>query len=306
MGERASETASHASVEDSLRPPPRVDLSRIKLGPGALPAQEFDPLKRDERYDAFWAHIESHFEPINQDHVKSLRGIRVNMYGGKVDHDLRLEKITTTDNAVMNSFPYTQRLVAAMLDVGGGEQTNTAVKTSKEGTFWGGEDKKVSGMIEGRVKRELEEWGLIEKEAEADGKVREVQWKLREVKTVNRMRKVALYTKVIGEELRSQAIRREIKKWEDGVEICYIEKMIRDMKKNKKSRSKFQKMYQRMFGHYKEKERSEERGGKVGESNGRSVGGKGSSSKKKKKKVGKSDKMPHGNSSKSSKTHAQR
>lgn len=212
-----------------------------------------------------------------------------------------------TMTSSLNSFPFTHRLVAAMLDVSGVGGTSAPSslppKMTRGGAgmdpcFWmgvGGESE-VRGFqvaLEKRVKIELVEYGLMEEKDDDDLQMvmRQEQWKLRDTKHVTRMRKTALYTQIIGVELRAQAIRREVKKYQDQVEMAYLERMVRNMKRNKKSRSKYQKLLQRMFGHYKEKDKVADRMKKAAEtiSNGRLLTNgddKGRTSAKKKKRKG--------------------
>lgn len=340
------------SSEDSIAPH-RLGQERLKPGPGALPADAFDPLKHSDT-EQFWHAIDGYFQPINQNDVSFLRAIPLNPYGGQRDHHLRLaaeepcgkrpakssrkddvEDANSKDHstrgsganaaadangdvrlagasdvstlaASLNSFPFTHRLVAAMLDVGGAtgapSQPGTPARPSRilggvDAGFWmgvgiDGDVRQYQKTVEERVKIELVENGLIDErnDDELQSALREEQWKLRDVKSVTRMRKTTLYTLIIGTELRAQAMRREVKRHHDQVEIAYLERMVRNMKKNKKSRSKYQRLLQRMFGHYKETEKKGERGKKgveaitngrvitTGEERGRSVG------KKKKKK----------------------
>ena len=322
-------------------------MSRLKPRQGALPAHEFDPLKHEE-WEPFWHEIDQHFKPITLEHVRSLRAIPANPFGGSADHHLTLlptallpdvkpdkrrdramkklhvspvkseerkrvigAKVKTealpvalpTSNpptafqippvapaeasslvSTLNSFPFTQRLVAALLDEAPGKASLTTapvIRSSRPGAndaFWIGlgSEKDVRSYqtaLENRVKIELLDAGLIDssKDDPLESTIRLEQWKLRDLKTVNRMGKTALYNRVIGTELRRQALDREIKRHNDQVEINYLERLIRTMKKNKKSRTKIQKLLQRMFGQYKEKEKQNDKAKKGVEasSNGR-------------------------------------
>lgn len=342
MAERAPrpDNASQSS-EDSVLPPPRLDRSRIKAGPGALAADAFDPL-RHEDWERFWASIDNYFQPINQDDVRFLRSVPVNPFGGCKDHDLRLtprpmggsvqarrnsvnkarertvrvsatgagptqsipgaklaagaaKKTSIADTAsgslsaapvpvamdltedddpltmpaCLNAYPFTHRLVAALLDEGGpgGTPPPSAAPARANRSGGGGEEPFWAGVgaeddlrgyqlvLEDRVKIELIDIGLLDrKEDDAlQTAMRHEQWKLRDCKTRTRVRKSSLYTLIIGSELRLQAVRREIKRHNDKVEMAYLDRMVRNLKKNKKSRSKFQKLLQRMFAHYKDK-----------------------------------------------------
>ncbi|KAI0564043.1 hypothetical protein FGB62_30g234 [Gracilaria domingensis] len=185
----------------------------------------------------------------------------------------------------LNSFPYTQRLIAALLDEnpsGTPHPSTPSARNSRathlmEDSFYLGHGsdtdvRSFQGAMETRVKIELIENGLIDDplESELDSKLRLEQWRLRDLKMVNRMRKTSLFTRIIGIELRHQAFDREVKRHTDHVEIAYLEKMIGNMKKNKKSRSKYQKMMQKMFGRYKEHDKiSKSKKGSDTISNGR-------------------------------------
>lgn len=212
----------------------------------------------------------------------------------------------STQIATLNSFPYTQRLFAAFLDTNGvggtpapnsGQSRNNRTSHFLDDGLWLGvgastDRREYQYVFEDRVQTELSDLGLIDRneKEELQFQIRHEQWKLREVKIVNRIRKASLYTLVVGTKLRPQALKREVKRHNDQVEMAYLERMVRNMKKNKKSRSKYQKMLQRMFGQYKEKEKHAERMRKAVESvnNGRLLTNgdekpKVSSSKKKRK-----------------------
>lgn len=172
----------------------------------------------------------------------------------------------------LNSFPMTHRLAAALLDKGGprGTPLPSALPNKKNSSQSGMDISLYIGIgsepdvrsyqkaFEERVKIELVDSGLLgEKHVdEVQVTMRHEQWKLRDTKYIAKMRKTALYTLIVGSELSAQAVRREVKKHRDQVEMAYLERMVRNMKKNKKSRSKFQKLLQRMFGHYKDKDKS--------------------------------------------------
>lgn len=354
MGEaRQVPDNTSTSSTDSIKLPTRIDISRLKPGPGALPADEFDPLKHEE-WEQFWYIIDQHFQPVNQDDELFLRSIPVNPFSGLRDRDLRLPfarddsrndlkldrrkekrepkrekqhftspkldrslkmktecvnpnfKPTSTANSSvytptsssdsdsmalctsLNSFPFTHRLVAAMLDdssSGASPAVTLPVRgnranNSMDDCLWmgiGGETdvRSYQTALEERVKIELIETGLLEekKDDPLQTSIRHEQWKLRDTKTMNRMRKTALVTRIVGTELRQQAIIRELKKYHDQIEMAYLERMVRNMKKNKKSRTKFQKILQRMFGHYKDRDKTADKSKKVAEtaSNGRLI-----------------------------------
>lgn len=347
MGESRSHVDNaSASSEDSTTPPPRLDASKLKSGPGALPADTFDPLRHID-VEPFWFQIDSHFHPINQEHLRNLRSLPVNQYNGLYDREIQLplpsemeiknegrdrkrdikresrrekntddggkrpfDRIspvkarsennivsyrssgsfnsevpksvsTDQDSAVMraslNSFPYTQRLIAALLDENpNGTQPPSVLTKSPtrravlEDCLWMGagtepEFRAYQSVLEIRVKHELSEKGWLDENNEhsLDSELRREQWKLRDLKTVNRIRKLTVYSKIISTELKQQADRRAKKKQQDLVEIAYLERMVAKMKKNKKSRSKYQKLLSRKFGHYKDKDKLNEKAKKV-------------------------------------------
>lgn len=178
--------------------------------------------------------------------------------------------------ASLNSFPYTQRLIAALID----ENVNTTSpptishnRAHREDVFWPGPGtdqdlRTYQSVLETRIKHELVEKGWVprdednnisEKQKEQDElletELRKEQWKLRDVKTMNTIRKRFLYSKILSSEMTAQAERREKKRQDDQFERIYLERMISTMKKNKKSRIKFQKLLSRMFGHVKDKDK---------------------------------------------------
>lgn len=183
--------------------------------------------------------------------------------------------------AALNSFPFTHRLVAALLDEDPGSTQVPIVPTkfssrhSLHGdTFWNGagfesDTRSFQSVFEARVKRELREAGLLDNniDDEMQTAMRQEQWILRDQKSANLNRKSQLYSKIVFNELPNQATKRVRKHHDDETEMAYLESMIRKMKKNKKSRSKYQKMFQNMYGHYKDKEKTVDKSKKVTESN---------------------------------------
>jgi hypothetical protein len=170
------------------------------------------------------------------------------------------------DHAGLNSFPFTHRLVAALIDEGGGGMPSSAPQRPARGMaasdadqFWAGmgtdsELRLFQRAMEDRVVTELREAGLLMELGDPlQSLMRQDQWQLRDVKTANRARKSSLYTLVVGSELRRQAIKREMKKHEDKTEIYYLERMIKKLKKNKKARNKYPKLLAKMFKNYKKK-----------------------------------------------------
>jgi Histone acetyltransferases subunit 3 len=170
------------------------------------------------------------------------------------------------DESALNSYPLTQRLVAALLDEGGGGQPSAAPQrpargmTSEVDRFWPGigaepELRAYQRALEGRVATELREAGLISQKAigdEVEVAMREEQWRLRDVKTANRARKSSLYTLIVGTELRRQAFKREEKKHHDKAEVVFLERMVKKCKVTKKSRSKYPKLLAKMQKLYSE------------------------------------------------------
>lgn len=377
MGETRSQMDNASvSTEDSIKLPPRPDMSLMKLGQGALPATEFDPLKHGE-WENFWHQVEQNFMPINTEDVENFRQLPVNPWYGLRDPDLCVthpmdleltkradtrekkregkreakreksledghsskrpaERImppnvkmesslmphkssssnselpkaisevdvdVSTMRASLNSYPYTHRLVAALLDENVSGTSAPAVQPGRnnrspfmDDVLWAGVGNEMDvrvyqAALEDRVKHELNENGLLEesKNDEVQTALREDQWRLRPLKTANRVRKMTMHYNIIGKELREQALRRERKRHDDKVEMAYLERMVSKMKKNKKSRSKFQKLFQRMFGHYKDKDKNNDKAKKGTDAmtNSRAItsGDVRSSGKKKKKKI---------------------
>lgn len=179
----------------------------------------------------------------------------------------------------LNSFPYTQRLIAALLDEnpnGVPMQVNSINRSSLGASgdnFWMGagseaEVRAYQSALETRVKHELIEKGWIEENQDEplDTELRKEQWKLRDLKTANGIRNAAIFSNVCVAEVKEQANRREQKRHDDKIEMSYLDRMIDKMKKNKKSRAKYQKLLSRMYGHYKEKEKTNEKTKKASES----------------------------------------
>lgn len=235
---------------------------------------------------------------------------------------LRTTSSTNTDNhepvpsepdpptvrAALNSFPFTHRLVAALLDEDP-NSTQVPIVPSKFSNrhslhgdvFWNGvgsesDARTHQSAFESRVKQELRDVGLLDNniDDEMQTAMRHEQWILRDKKSINLNKKAQLYSKIVFTDLPNQASKRVRKCHDDETEMAFLESMIRKMKKNKKSRSKFQKLFQRMYGHYKDKGKTLEKSKKATESisNGRVVSSDDkvrSSGKKKKKPVKKSN-----------------
>lgn len=176
--------------------------------------------------------------------------------------------------ACLNAFPITQRLVAAFLDEGGGSSatpappplTGRAARSGAEDTMGPGsgtpaQRRKQQEILELRVKQELRDVGLFSDPSaddELQTRMRQDQWRLRDVRATNRNRHKALIKGAILPELKQQPLRREGKRHNDMVEMAYLERMISRLKKNKKSRSKFQKLLTRSRAHYKEADRKQQ------------------------------------------------
>lgn len=186
--------------------------------------------------------------------------------------------------ASLNSFPYTQRLMSALLDVNPNGTSiptlghNRSSSSSRNGSgsaldahLWIGvgneeEVRKYQNAVETRVKNELSDRGWLDDDEAAsdllDAEIRKEQTKLRDLKSLNRLRQFAIHGKV-DQELKLQAERRIAKRRNDQTERDYLEQMVNKMKKNKKSRAKFQRLLSKMFGHYKEKEKMTEKNKKL-------------------------------------------
>lgn len=294
---------SDSSLE-SIQP---YDKSKVKCGAGALQPSAIDPL-RHEDLDYFWSVVDKHFYPITTGDANYLRSIPVNPFGAHGDEALLLppvvnakrsarERVSTTaaiglsgkdapsvpltalpcDPAVLNSYPLTQRLVAALIDEGGGGTPSSAIQRPARGSapdidhFWPGigpepELRTYQKALDGRVGIELREVGLLTKAEVGDelqASMRLDQWKLRDMKTSNRARKSSLYTHIVGSEFRRQAFSREYKKYMDATEIAYLERMIKKLKKNKKARNKYPKLLAKMFKNYKPRSQQQAIGGTV-------------------------------------------
>lgn len=174
------------------------------------------------------------------------------------------------DPAVLNSYPLSQRLVAALIDEGGGGTPSSAPQRPARGaaladieSFWPGigaepELRAYQKALDLRVAHELKEAGILTDADigdEVQAELRHEQWKLRDVKTGNKTRKNSVYMLIVGTELRRQAFRREHKKFMDDTEIAYLNRMIKKLKKNKKARNKYPKLLQKMFKNHPKQQR---------------------------------------------------
>lgn len=174
-----------------------------------------------------------------------------------------------SDPSILNSYPLTQRLVAALIDEGGGGTPSSAPQRPARGaaadieSFWPGigaegELRTYQKALDLRVAHELKEAGLLTDADigdEMQAELRHEQWKLRDVKTGNKARKNSVYMLIVGTELRRQAFRRDHKKFMDETEIAYLNRMIKKLKKNKKARNKYPKLLQKMFKNHPKQQR---------------------------------------------------
>jgi len=197
--------------------------------------------------------------------------------------------------ARLESYMLTQRLIAALVDEGGGAAVNLAQFKSKgalrEDPLWLGpaDDsvvRRYQRAMEVRVRSELRELGLLDSitikggedgggdagvfsfnDAEAGGgddgeddlvlEIRMQQERLRELIVKNRVLRNDLMHKVVSQGLKGQLRAREIKRANDEMDILYLERMIRKSKKNKRVRCKYQKILSLLYPRYKQKKESE-------------------------------------------------
>ena len=267
---------------------------------GALPQGEYDPLQSTET-DYFWGSIEPCFSPITIENAEFLRDL--DAYAGADDPSLcinllgeepedkgarkrkKKELVVENENDVtlhLNSFPYTHRVVASLLEEGQGGTANGSAKV-KNGLpedipwFGVGEEhalQKYQRILEERIIFELREAGLIEGENEDEllKKMREEQWILRGVKMCNSVRRNRLYSIISGKQLKTQARKRERKIVEDALQVSYLDRMSKSSKYNKRMRTKFVKLKNTMFPDHKA-------GNRTGNWNGKFTGAKGTGSK---------------------------
>jgi len=162
----------------------------------------------------------------------------------------------------LNSYPFTHRLMAALVDEGGGKTMSIPNLKSKntpvEDSIWLGlgdetNRKGFQRSLEIRVTNELKTLGLLDADEEdsLQSEIRMLQWALRDTKMMNKARRDALITKVLKTGLKNQGRAREIKRGNDQLETLYLERMIRKLKKNKRLRSKYQKVLKALFPDYK-------------------------------------------------------
>lgn len=183
------------------------------------------------------------------------------------------------DHTVLNSFPFTQRLVAALIDEGGGGMPSStpykpargaaaaaaAASAAAKGDieqFWPGmgnatDLRSYQTNLETRVISELQTVGLLPTNTTPQDDLtialRHYQWQLRDLKTSNRIYKTNLITRGLTPELKTQAMRREQKRYANDIQIMYIDRMSKRCKKNKKTKNKYPKLKLRLFRNYKPK-----------------------------------------------------
>mmetsp|Transcript_11117 Transcript_11117/g.34080 ORF Transcript_11117/g.34080 Transcript_11117/m.34080 type:complete len:338 (-) Transcript_11117:1357-2370(-) len=258
----------------------------------ALSDKEHDPLNHEE-WDTFWKEVESYFRPIRKSDVTFLR--RLDAEASALDeHDPAL-RIPPLDSAKkngmedgneseiqkdkkedlhqrLNSYPYTHRLVAALIDERD-PKTVTAPSSTKakstqlEEVPWlgpGDEDplRTYQKALEERITTELKTLGLIDEEAEDElqADIRQAQWILRDLKLVNCARRKTLLAKSRKYLSKEQSLKRQMKKEYDDAEIRYLVHMIRKCKKNKRLKSRYQKTLNTLFPNHREQKRDTEDG----------------------------------------------
>ncbi|EME26729.1 hypothetical protein Gasu2_13870 [Galdieria sulphuraria] len=234
----------------------------------ALFEDSFDPL-RVEEHDPYWKEVEPYFRPFHKTDVAFLKSLKtcggndpyleLPPVGGYQHPDRNSEQgLAERKQATLNSFPFTQRVVAALIDTGDGDSiasTTTKIKgSSQEEPLWKGfsdrdTQRYYQEVFEERIKEQLQKLGLLQPEDDdyVQSRIRDLQWRLRTAKHDARIRRTNLLNKVSTTETKRQASAREIKAHNDDLEILYLVHMFRKYRKNKKYKTRFQKLLNSMF-----------------------------------------------------------
>eukprot|EP00188_Purpureofilum_apyrenoidigerum_P002036 Plantae.Rhodophyta-Purpureofilum_apyrenoidigerum.ctg22088.p2 GENE.Plantae.Rhodophyta-Purpureofilum_apyrenoidigerum.ctg22088~~Plantae.Rhodophyta-Purpureofilum_apyrenoidigerum.ctg22088.p2 ORF type:complete len:338 (-),score=89.05 Plantae.Rhodophyta-Purpureofilum_apyrenoidigerum.ctg22088:1224-2237(-) len=258
----------------------------------ALSDKEHDPLNHEE-WDTFWKEVENYFRPIKKSDVTFLHKLDTEV-SALDEHDpaLRIPQLgSAKKNGIddgdesetlkdekedlqqrLNAFPYTHRLVAALIDERDPKSINSLGSTKAKSAQleeipWlgpGDQDslRTYQRALEERVTTELKSLGLIDEEGEDELQtdIRQAQWVLRDLKLVNRARRKTLITKSRKYLSKEQSMKRQMKKEYDDAEIRYLVHMIRKCKKNKRLKSRYQKTLNTLFPNYREQKRDIEDG----------------------------------------------
>ncbi|GJQ15752.1 hypothetical protein GpartN1_g7543.t1 [Galdieria partita] len=234
----------------------------------ALSEDSFDPL-RVEEHDPYWKEVEPYFRPFYKSDVAFLKSLKtcggndpyleLPPVGGYKHSDRNSEQgLAERKQAVLNSFPFTQRVIAALIDTGDGDSiasASTKIKgSSQEEPLWKGfsdrdTQRYYQEVFEERIKEQLQKMGLIQPQDDdyVQSRIRDLQWRLRTAKHDARIRRTNLLNKVSTTETKRQASAREIKAHNDDLEILYLVHMFRKYRKNKKYKTRFQKLLNSMF-----------------------------------------------------------
>eukprot|EP00871_Galdieria_phlegrea_P002686 jgi/Galph1/3418/GphlegSOOS_G2103.1 len=233
----------------------------------ALSEDSLDPLLVEE-HDPYWKEVEPYFRPFNKTDLSVLRALKT--YGGNdphlelpplggYKHDAASEEgMAERTQARLNSFPFTQRVIAALIDIGDGEPIATSTVKLKgnvqEEPLWKGfsdrdTQRYYQEVLEQKVKEQLRELGLIrpEDDDQVQTRIRDIQWRLRSAKHDARIRRNNLLSKVTTTEAKRQQNAREIKAHNDDLEIFYLSHMFRKHRKNKKQKTRYQKLLNSLF-----------------------------------------------------------
>jgi hypothetical protein len=234
----------------------------------ALSEESFDPL-RVEEHDPYWKEVEPYFRPFHKNDIAFLKSLKT--CGGNdpylelppvggyryADRNSELGK-EERKQANLNSFPFTQRVIAALVDTGDGDSMaslTTKIKgSSQEEPLWKGfsdrdTQRYYQEVFEERIKEQLKKLGLLQPEDDdyVQSRIRDLQWRLRTAKHDARIRRTNLLTRVTTTESKRQATAREIKAHNDDLEILYLSHMFRKHRKNKKYKTRIQKLLNSMF-----------------------------------------------------------